>query len=259
MKTTIGLLKAMAVTAVAVAGLAACQKDNGTPAPLHKQYTISPYNASGSNQISGTAKFTEVLNADSVQVAIQLQGVSQDGSYPVYIRQGTSIENGPVAYRLGFVDGRSPTLTAVIPLSFSNLIKYNGSIDIYRNPNDTVTIVAQSEIGANEVYKSYKMTNPLNGDQNGQFRVYQRTGGAYLVIQIDTSVAHTGGLSHPARVYKSDGTRDFDLTDVSAVTGVSATNLTDHSFDELTHYTGMIKVLLSADAQDVPISQGQFK
>jgi hypothetical protein len=257
MKTTMGLLKGMLIMAVVVTGFSACQKNDSTPTPLHKQYKITSY-GDDSNPISGTAKFTEVLNADSVKVSIQLQGVSQDGSYPVYIRQGTSIENGPVAYNLGFVDGRNPTLNAVIPMSFSNLIKYNGSIDIYRNPNDTVTIVAQSEIGANEVYKAYKMADPQSGNQNGQFRVYQRNGGAYVVIRLDTALVALGDVPHPARVYKADGSRDFDLTDVSPM-GISTSNVTAHTYDELTHYTGMIKVLQSADVQDVTLSEGQFK
>ncbi|HEX5555619.1 MAG TPA: hypothetical protein VFX43_20420 [Chitinophagaceae bacterium] len=259
MKTTAGLLKGILITATALIGLSACQKNDSTQTPLKKQYTISPSNRPGSPQISGTVDFKEILNTDSVDVTIQLQGVSQDGSYPVYLRNGTSIENGAVAYNLGFVDGRNPTLTTSIPVSFSNLIKYNGCIDIYRNPNDTVTIVAQSEIGTNEVYKSYNMSSPLNNTINGEFRIYKRPTGAYVVIRIDTSVAHTGGVSHPARVYKSDGTRDFDLSDVSATTGVSATNTPDHTFDELTHYDGMIKVLASKEVQDVTLSQGQFK
>lgn len=258
MKTTMGLLKGMLIMAVVVTGFSACQKNDSTPTPLHKQYTISP-NGDAANPISGTAKFTEVLNTDSVKVTIQLQGVSQDGSYPVYMRQGTSIENGQVAYDLGFVDGRNPTLNAVIPMSFSNLIKYNGSIDIYRNPNDTTTIVAQSEIGANEVYKAYKMTDPQSGNQNGQFRVYKRSGGAYVVIRLDTTMVPMGNVPHPARVYKADGTRDFDLTDVSPGTGISTSTVTTHTYDELTHYTGMIKVLQSADVQDVTLSEGQFK
>lgn len=257
MKNAMKLLNGGLFIALTMISLSACQNNDSNPTPRTKQYTISPY---GQSNISGTAKFLEVLNTDSVQVTIQLQGVSQDGSYPVYLRQGTSIENGPVAFDLGFVDGRSPTLTSTINLSFSQLLKYDGCIDIYRNPNDTVSIVAQSEIGANEIYKSFDLHDPLNQSKiNGQFRVYKRPQGTSLIIRIDTSVAHTGDVSHPARVYKSDGTRDFDLSDVSPTTGVSSTDLSDHSFDELTHYNGKIKVLLSQEIQDVTLSEGDFK
>lgn len=236
--------------------LTACQKNDSNDNPLKIQYTIGPYQSS---KISGTVDFTEVLHTDSVQLTIQLTGVSQDGSYPVLLRKGTSIENGEVAFDLGFVDGRNPTLTKTINLPFSELIKYNGCLDIYRNPNDTVTIVAQSEIGANNTFKSYDMANPITSQLNGQFRIYKRDAGAYIVVRIDSATAHTGGVAHPTRVYTAEGAREFELEDLSHVSGVSATLVTDHTFDDLTHSSYLIKVLQSADLQDVVLSQGAIK
>lgn len=242
----------------AIAGLSACSKNDSDHTPLHKTYNINPYNSS--SQISGTLSVTEVLNTDSVVLTLQLKGTSTDGSYPAMLRQGPSIENGPVAFDLGFVDGQNPTLTKEINMRFSDFNSYNGCVDIYRNPNDLTTIVAQSEIGANETYKSFDMMNPNlpNKPINGQFRIYKRSTGAYLVIRIDTATAQLVKESHPARVYKSDGTRDFDLSDVSDSSGISSTNITDHTFDELSKYTGSIKVLQSATVQDVVLSQGSF-
>lgn len=248
----------MMIGLVALAALSSCQKNDNTQTPLKKQYTISPYNATSS--IKGTLNVMEVLNTDSVVLTLQLTGVSTDGSYPVYLRQGTSIENGPVAFNLGFVDGSNPTLTAEIKMSFSDFMKYNGCVDIYRNPNDLETIVAQAEIGTNETYKSFDMSNPNLPDKpiNGQFRIYKRATGAYLVVKVDTAAVHSGLGSHPARVYKTDGTRDFDLSDVSDSSGISTSNITDHTFDELSKYSGTLKVLESQTIQDVVISQGSF-
>lgn len=258
MKTLKGWLYAAFITPITLAGISSCSKSNTAPVPQQKQYTISPYNST--SQISGTVNFTQVLNVDSIIVTIKLQGVNQDGSYPVYIRQGTSLEDGPLAYNLGFVDGANPTLTKEVPLAFSDLANYNGCLNVYRNPNDTVTIVAQSEIGENNIFKAYNMYNPVNTSQiNGQFRVYQRSAGSYLVIRIDTSFAHMGGASHPARVYTAAGDRAFDLTNVDSVSGVSVTPLPDQPYNTLSTYPGSIKVLLSQAFQDVTISQGQFK
>jgi hypothetical protein len=258
MKTLKGWLYAAFIVPTALMGISSCSKSNTAPVPQQKQYTISPYNST--SQISGTVNFTQVLNADSIMVTVKLQGVSQDGSYPVYIRQGTSLQDGLVAYNLGFVDGANPTLTKEIPMVFSDLANYNGCLNVYRNPNDTVTIIAQSEIGANNVFKAYNMYNPVNTSQiNGQFRVYQRPAGSYLVVRIDTSVAHIGGTSHPARVYTAAGDRAFDLTNVDSVSGVSATSLPDQPYNTLSTYPGSIKVLLSQAFQDVTLSQGQFK
>ncbi len=242
------------VILLALLGLASCSKDDHD-APRQKSYTIGSY---GQSQITGTASFREVPGADSVQLTIQLQGVSQDGSYPVLVRKGTSIENGEEAYDLGFVDGRSPTLTTSLPMSFSALLQYDGCIDIYRNPNDLQTIVAQSEIGTNETFKSFNLKNPLTSELNGQFRVYKRGAGSYLVVRLDSSLADSVA-SHPARLYKADGTRDLELNDVSSSTHVSATQLSDRSFDQLIHYDGLLKVLLAENAEDIAIAQGSFK
>lgn len=253
------LLKPVICGLVALAALSSCSKNDSDNTPLNKTYKITAYNST--SQISGTLAVKEVLNTDSVWLTLQLQGTSSDGSYPVFVRQGTSIENGPVAYDLGFVDGQNPILAKEIPMSFSDFIKYNGCIDIYRNPNDLATIVAQAEVGANETYKAFDMVSPNlpNNPINGQFRIYKRSTGAYLVIKVDTSATGMGlGMSHPARVYKSDGTRDFDLSDVSDSSGVSATTITDHSFDALSSYSGSIKVLQSGQVQDFIISQGTF-
>lgn len=258
MKTSRNGLCMVFLAGVAMAGFSSCNKSNTAPVPQQKQYTISPYNSS--SQISGTVNFTQVLNADSVMVTVKLQGINQDGSYPVFIRQGTSLEDGAVAFNLGFVDGANPTLIREIPVSFSDISAYNGCLNVYRNPNDTVTIVAQSEIGINNVFKSYNMYNPANTSQiNGQFRVYQRSQGSYLVIRIDTSAAHLGGVSHPARVYTAAGLRAFDLANVDSVSGVSVTTLQDQPFNTLSNYPGTIRVLLSQNFQDVTISQGSFK
>lgn len=258
MKTMHPLRKQMLLALLALAGLSSCSKNDSDNTPLNKQYRITAFNAT--SQISGTLSVTEVLHTDSVLLMLQLQGTSPDGSYPVYVRQGTSIEDGPVAFDLGFVDGENSTLSKEINMSFSDFIKYNGCLDIYRNPNDLHTIVAQSEIGSNETYKAFDMMNPNlpNKPINGQFRIYKRGTGAYLVVKIDTATGDPGITAHPARIYKSDGSRDFDLNDVADSSGVSATNITDHTFDELSNYSGSVKVLKSQDMQDVVLSQGSF-
>lgn len=261
MKTRHSLRNGLVWAVLAMGALASCSKNDSDNTPLNKTYNITAYQSGGPTNITGTLSVTEVLNTDSVKLTLQLQGTSADGSYPVYVRQGTSIEGGPVAFDLGFVDGQNPMLTKEINMSFSEFINYNGCVDIYRNPNDLATIVAQAEIGVNEVYKALNMTNPNLPDKpvNGQFRIYKRTTGAYLVVRIDTATTGMGlGVSHPARVYKSDGTRDFDLSDVSDSSGVSATNITDHTFDELKSYKGMLKVLASQSVQDVVLSSGSF-
>jgi hypothetical protein len=260
MKTMHTLRAPLIAGLMALTVLSSCSKNDNGDTPLNKTYKITAYNST--SQISGTLSVREVLHTDSVWLTIQLQGTSTDGSYPVVVRQGTSIEDGPVAFDLGFVDGQNPSLTKEIPMSFSDFMKYNGCVDIYRNPNDLVTIVAQSEVGSNETYKAFDLVDPNQGNGktiNGQFRIYKRRNGAYLVVRVDTSASGMGtGTAHPARVYQSNGQRDFDLNPVADSSGVSATDITDHTFSELSSYSGTLKVLQSDQEQDVVISQGSF-
>lgn len=261
MKTSKLLLNGVLIAATALFSLSSCKKNDSSPAPRTKTYNIQTYPG---YSVSGTATFTEVLNKDSVKIDVKLSGssVTNVTLFPVLIRQGTSLENGPLQFNVGNLDGNIKELQNELNISFDDLLNFNGSIDVYRNTTDTNSVIAQGEIGANEIFTSYNMYDPLNTTQmNGQFRIYKRSTGAYLVIGLDTSKIQTNGViaSHPARVYKADGTRDFDLSDVSGTSGISSTNITDHTYDDLVHYSGMVKVLLSQDMQDVTISQGPFK
>lgn len=260
MKNSMSLLKSVFLVSLVLIGLSACQKNDSNPTPREKQYQIKTYPGF---DVSGMATFKEILNVDSVMVTIKLQGttVSDVTSFPVYIREGTSLENGPVEFDLGNFDGSEGTLTKEIGLSFDELENLNGSLVVYRNPNDTKTIIAQGELGINKVYKSYSMHFPTSSDINGQFRVYKRDNGAYIVIKNTFNNLDTlcEGHPHPAGVYKTNGAPAFDLNPVADSNGVSATSLPDHTFDEMTHYDGYIKVLCSEDVESFVLSQGEFK
>lgn len=260
MKPTNTLLKGALIAATALFSLSACQKSDNSPVARTKTYNIQTY---ANYNVSGTATFTEVLNTDSVKVDVKLSGsnVTDLTLFPVYIRQGTSLENGPRAFDLGNLDGGVKELQSEINLSFDDLLNFNGSLDVYRNTTDTTQTIAQAEIGANEVFKSYNLTSPnqQGQPQNGQLRIYKRATGAYLVVRVDTS-AFIGTEPHPARVYQADGiTKDFDLNDLGGETGISATTVTDNTYDDLTKTKRIVKVFESATSLDVTISQGTIQ
>lgn len=260
MKTSQTLLKGALAAIIMLSGLYACNKNSSNPTPRTKSYNIQTYPGF---DVSGTVTFTEVLNTDSVKVDVKLTGKDVTGValFPIYIRQGTSLENGPVKFNLGNLDGNIKELQNEVNISFSDLIAYNGSLDVYRNTTDTNKVIAQGEIGANEVFRSYTMTNPnVTGDvSNGQLRIYKRATGAYIVVNVDTS-SFIGTEAHPARVYQADGiTKEFDLTDLSADNGVSATEVSDHTYDDLTKTKRVVKVFESVASLDVTISQGTIQ
>lgn len=240
--------------------LSSCSDDDGAkPVPREQSYKVTAY---GSNEISGTANFKEVLNTDSVQVTIKLQGkdINNLSALPVKIRQGTSIESGEVLFDLGSYNGAEKELVKTIKLSYDDLVKLNASIGVY-NPNNS-DILAQAEIGSNSTYESYTMTNPTTNEMNGQFRIYKREKGSYVVIHIGLEGLATAceGVDHPAKVLDADGIPDTDivLNPVADSNGVSATHLSEQAYEDLTKYNGSINVYCSESLLVKTISQGNF-
>lgn len=129
---------ASALTALCVAGLAACgggetgdsgQMEGGEQAAGQAGDTaeavasdaavdvaLAPKNQSG---IEGTAR---IRHADTVHVTVRLEGLSSGESYPVHIHQGTCQEGGGVAVGLTSVqatDGTGSSETSVAAAELS--------------------------------------------------------------------------------------------------------------------------------------------
>lgn len=262
MKHTIHSVKVIVLTAFVMISFFACQKNDSKPTPRVEKYSISAF--PGYN-ISGSATFKEILNSDSVMLTIRLQGkdVTNLTSFPVFIREGTSLENGKVKFEIGNYDGSKSSLEKDIPVSYDDLTGMNASISIYRNQSDLKTVIGQGELGSNKFYQPYTLYNPINLSMvQGQFRVYKRSAGTYLVIKTNLEDLDSLciGHPHPAGVFKADGYPDtnFDLNPVADSSGISSTSLPNHSFDEMIHYDGSIKVVCSETVQ-VPLAQGKFK
>lgn len=258
MKLPTKLLTGLFLLATAVFTFSSCgnDDDNAKPVPRSETYNFTAY---GTHEITGTALFTEVLNTDSVKVTVELKGkdINDLVSLPVIIREGTSLESGDVISNLGNFKGSDGKLVKTIKLSFDNLLTLNGSMAVY-GPSDN--ILSQAEIGTNTTYESHTMTNLTGSEMNGQFRIYKRPTGSYLVIKIDLEgiASICDGVDHPAKIYKADGSPEVELNAVADSSGISATSLTDYSYDDLKNYNGFVKVLCSETATDVSISKGNF-
>lgn len=253
------LFSGILLLATALFTLSSCgNNDDATPVPRKDTYQFTAF---GNHNITGTAVFTEILNTDSTQVTVTLKGneINDLSSLPVKIRQGTSIEDGEILYDLGNYNGSTTQLTKAVKLSYDKLADLNASIGVY-NPNNG-DILSQAEIGSNSTYKSFTMKNPA-GTTNGQFRIYKRGTGSYIVIKVNLSGLADAckGQEHPVTVLGSDGLPDsaFTLNAVADSNGVSATTLSDHDYDEMTKYKGSLTVSCSEAALITIISQGSF-
>ncbi len=259
MKFSTKLLSSVFLMAVLAFTFASCNKNDTKPNPRTQKYQVTAF---GNLDVKGTAMFKEVIDADSVIVTLKLQGkdMSATSSLPVKIRKGTSLEKGEALVDLGSYDGSQMEMVKEVNLSFDQLKKENISLSVYKSDNST--IVAQAELGANATFKSYDMKDD-KGEINGQFRVYKRDSGSYLVIKLvqDKINEVCQGNDHPVSVVDADGFEDADfaLDSVSHEDGISANLLTNYSYKDIQNYGGGIKVYCSKEHDKKVISEGKFK
>ena len=107
--------------------------------------------------ISGTATFEERMNGETL-ITLDIEGTPEDGMHPAHIHMG-SVEEAPgdIAISLNSVDGATGMSMTQISetdagdaISYSELIEYDGYINVHLSAEDLETIVAQGNIGAND-------------------------------------------------------------------------------------------------------------
>ncbi len=107
--------------------------------------------------ISGTATFEERMNGETL-ITLDIEGTPEDGMHPAHIHMG-SVEEAPgdIAISLNSVDGATGMSMTQISetdagdaISYSELVEYDGYINVHLSAEDLETIVAQGNIGAND-------------------------------------------------------------------------------------------------------------
>ena len=116
--------------------------------------------------ISGTATFIENSDA-STTIKLQLTGTPDDGMHPAHIHFNTAAESGEIALTLGTVDGATgsssittSTLDDDTTITYDELLDFDGYINVHLSADDIETIVAQGDIGQNELTTT-SVTYPL--------------------------------------------------------------------------------------------------
>ncbi|MFT6873542.1 MAG: hypothetical protein ACJAVN_002562 [Roseivirga sp.] len=155
MKNIQGILKAKHILSMMLIGvlslsLVSCDNDDDPVRSI--EYTL---NAVAVPDISGTATFTE-LEDGSTQVVVSLQNTPAGGSHPGHIHIGSAAVGGGIAISLTAVDGATGMSTTIItmqndqtPISYEELLSFDGYINIHLSSNELGTIVAQGNIGSN--------------------------------------------------------------------------------------------------------------
>ncbi|MEB8345863.1 CHRD domain-containing protein [Flavobacteriaceae bacterium KMM 6898] len=225
--------------------------------------------------ISGTAKFIELSDA-TVTVELKLQNTTSGGQHPAHIHVNTAAEGGGIARTLGTVDGGTgestinfSTLDDGTSITYGELLNFDGYINVHLSTNELSTIVAQGDIGQNELTgtsKEYFLGEKDISGINGSAWFYERKNGeALAVINLENT---TAGGEYPGHIHNNTavvgGGIAFSFNAVNGDTGNSKTNVTvlddgtPFGYDDVLDFNGYINIHLSATELSTLVAQGDI-
>lgn len=252
----------------------ACSNDDESinPTGEQKTYTLNSVAVDG---INGNVTFAE--NDDgSTTITIQLSNTPAGGEHPAHIHANTAAEGGDIHVTLDPVNGDNgqsvttiSTLNDGTTITYQELLNYDGYINVHLSSSDLATIVAQGDIGQNELTQNsttYNLGSVAVPTISGTATFIERVNGFTLVeLMVDNTPA---GGEHPAHIHfntaAEGGGIAVSLTSVNGDNGMSKTNVealdggTAITYDELVDYNGYINVHLSASDLATIVAQGDI-
>ena len=261
--------------AVSLIYLSSCKK-NDDPGPQltgdSKQYVLSP---KSNPAISGTVTFAK-RNDNSTLITVQLNGTQPGGSHPAHIHANSAAEGGGILLDFNAVDGatgKSETVVKALndgtPVTYEDLIAFDGYVNVHVSSSDLATLIAQGDIGKNELTtttKVYTLNSVSNPAVSGTATFTKRVSGEALVSI--SLIGTTAGVTSPAHIHGNSaaegGPIQIDLTDVDGATGKSESSVSERNdgtaitYDELINYNGYLNVHESESNLGTLIAQGDI-
>jgi len=256
-----------------------CNNDDDNVNPVGPQPTgneiVYDLTSVSNPAISGTATVIEI-NDNSITVELDLNNTAAGGSHPAHIHINTAVEGGEIAITLGTVDGATGLSTINFstrddgtPITYQQLLNFDGYINVHQSAADLETIIAQGDIGQNELSGESKVYELLTKDVpgiSGTATLEERLNGTTLVTLMLEGT--TAAAIHPAHIHENDAATGGDIVrtfnPVDGTTGISKTqvgNLDDATpitYTDLLTFDGYINVHLSAAQLNVLVAQGDI-
>ncbi len=270
-------LKSLTILFIATSFFISCDDDDNNMAPVNptgesKTYDLFERSASG---VSGTAVFSEQTDG-SVLVRLDVTGTPQDGMHPSHIHMNTAAEGGAIAVSLNDVNGATGISETIVtqtndgdPISYQSLLEYDGYINIHLSADELETVVAQGDIGQNELTgesKSYMLGEKDVAGISGSVLFEERVNGeAQATIMLDGTP--DGGM-HPAHIHMNTAAEGggilYTFMPVDGTTGMSRSNVamlddnTMFGYEDVLSVDGYVNVHLSADELATIVAQGDI-
>jgi hypothetical protein len=249
-----------------------CSKDDAptVTAVNSKVYDLGTVGTAG---VSGKATFIENSDA-TVSIELELLNTPQGGSHPAHIHLNTAAETGDIALTLNAVDGSTgkstttfKTLDNGTAINYQTLINFDGYINVHLSANQLGTLVAQGDIGQNELTgkkMSYILAPKDVPSISGTVELAERINQTTLVT-IRLSGTPAGG-SHPAHIHdNTSGAVIAGLKDVNGDTGISKSQVANLVGGAPVTYTQLLALnayvnvhLNDSDAFNTIVAQGNI-
>ncbi|MBT8232064.1 MAG: hypothetical protein HKO66_00925 [Saprospiraceae bacterium] len=225
--------------------------------------------------IDGTITFKERKNNFTLAV-IELNGTPDGGMHPAHIHMNSAAETGGIWYSFNPVDGSSGVSNSDIratdggmALTYNDVITVDGYVNVHLSATELGTIVAQGDIGVNELTGesiTYTLDEKDVAGISGEIKFEERKNGSILAtIQL---VGTPNGGMHPAHIHENDaatgGPIAVTFNPVVGDTGISKTtirNLDDGSsfnYTSISSFNGYVNVHLSATELGTIVAQGNI-
>jgi len=273
MKKLVKILTVCCFMATGLVYLSGCDDDSDPQLTGEtKTYDLGPV----SNQsINGTVTFAE-RDDEMVVITIQLSGTSSGGIHPAHIHANTAAETGGIVLDLTDVDGATGKSETVVnalndgtPLSYEELLDFDGYVNVHESASNLGTLIAQGDIGQNELtgdQEEYTLGPVSQPSISGIATFAKRANGETLVtVALDGT---TAGNVHPSHIHANTAAQGggivIDLNDVDGTTGEARTNInqrndgTPITYDEMINFNGYLNVHLSSTVLGTLIAQGDI-
>jgi len=252
--------------------------DDGIETPIivgELDSTTYQLNSVSNPDIDGTAKI--IKNDDNtITVELNLENTPDGGMHPAHIHFNTAAEGGDIALTLGTVDGTTGMSTITFSalddgtsISYEELLEFDGYINVQASANDLGTLVAQGDIGQNELTgdsKVYALGSVAVDDIDGTATFKERKNGEALATIMLNNTPEDG--MHPGHIHMNTaaegGDIAFTFNAVNGATGMSNTNVSalddgsDFNYEDVLTYDGYINIHLSADDLETLVAQGDI-
>ena len=237
-----------------------------------KSYPLQTRDVDG---ISGSVIFEERQNGEA-QATIMLDGTPDGGTHPAHIHMNSFAEGGGILYTFTPVDGTTGMSRSNVAelddgssFGYSDILSVDGYVNVHLSADDLGTIVAQGDIGQNELTgesTTYSLDEKDVPGISGTVTFEERMSGEALATIMLDGTPDDG--THPAHIHENSAAEGggilYTFTPVDGSTGMSLSHVAElddgssFGYSDVLSVDGYVNVHLSADDLATIVAQGDI-